>query len=326
MSENTAGDPAEYKEIIEKICALKKQKNAVILAHSYCLPEVQDIADFVGDSLGLSQTAAKTDADIIVFAGVRFMAESAAILSPDKKVLMPAPDAGCPMADMITAEQLRAEKAKYPGARVVCYVNSSAAVKAESDVCCTSSNALEVVSGIDADEILFVPDRNLGAYVAQHTGKTIRLWNGYCPIHDAFTADDEKEARIRCSRLTGSGEDPAQAVFLAHPECRREVLEKADRIFSTAGIINYIRNAPEQEKAFIIGTECGVLHKINAQNPEKTIIPLSEKAVCADMKKTTLPMILQALEKEEHVITVPEDIRKDAAKALDRMLEVLPQK
>ena len=302
------------ENIADRIRSLKEEKNAVILAHSYTRPEVQDIADVVGDSLGLSRAAVEMDAEIIVFAGVHFMAESAAILSPEKKVLLPAPDAGCPMADMITAEALRAAKKKYPGACVVCYVNSSAAVKAESDVCCTSANAAEVVNAVESDEILFVPDRNLGRYVAGLTDKTVHLWDGFCPVHDAFgTADVEAAKKVH-----------PNAVFPAHPECRSEVLSRADGVFSTAGIFGFVGKSTAEE--FIIGTENGVLPCLRQENPGKRFYPLSEKALCPNMKKPTLANILKVLETEENVVSVPEDIRVKAEKALNRMLEILPSK
>ncbi|WNY27646.1 quinolinate synthase NadA [Methanolapillus ohkumae] len=301
-------------EIIQRIRALKSEKNALLLAHNYARPEVQDIADIVGDSLALSQAAVDVDCDIIVFAGVHFMAESAYILSPQKKVLMPDADAGCPMADMVTVESLRAEKKKFPNAAVVCYVNSSAAVKAESDICCTSANAKEVVASLSEDEILFIPDKNLGRYISLHTDKTVHFWNGHCPVHQQITQGDVLDAK---------SEHP-NALFLAHPECRPDVLELADGIFSTAGIIKYA--AASNEKEFIIGTEQAMIHKLKKDSPDKIFYPVSPYAYCSNMKMATLPSILKALETENTAVTVPEDIRMRAKYALDRMLEVLPKK
>ncbi|WNY29139.1 Quinolinate synthase A [Methanimicrococcus stummii] len=300
-------------EILRRISELKEEKNAVILAHNYARAEVQDAADLVGDSFALSLAAVGTDADMIVFAGVHFMAESAYILSPQKTVLLPDADAGCPMADMVTADALRAAKKNYPDAAVVCYVNSSAAVKAESDVCCTSANAGEVVEAIDKDEILFVPDKNLGHYISTLTDKKVHLWNGFCPIHQQITAFDV---------LTAKAKHP-NAVFLAHPECRPEVLAHADGIFSTAGIIKYA--AVSDEKEFIIGTEQEMMHKLMKDSPDKSFYPVSKYAYCANMKMATLPSVLNALETETTKITVPEDIRVKAKKSLDRMLAAVPK-
>lgn len=300
-------------EILRRISELKKEKNAVILAHNYARAEVQDIADLVGDSFALSQAAVDLDADMIVFAGVHFMAESAYILSPQKTVLLPDADAGCPMADMVTVEALREAKKKFPGAAVVCYVNSSAAVKAESDVCCTSANAKEVVSAIEEDEILFVPDKNLGHYISTLTDKKVHLWDGFCPIHQQITEFDV---------LASKSQHP-NAVFLAHPECRPEVLKLADGIFSTAGIIKYA--AASDEKEFLIGTEQEMMHKLKKDSPDKSFYPVSKYAYCANMKMAALPSILNALETETTKITVPEDIRVKAKKALDRMLEAVPK-
>lgn len=301
------------EEIIRRISELKKEKNAVILAHNYARTEVQDTADLVGDSFALSQAAVDLDADMIVFAGVRFMAESASILSPQKKILLPDADAGCPMADMVTAEALRSARKKYPKAAVVCYVNSSADVKAESDVCCTSANASEVVSALEEDEILFIPDKNLGRYIASKTDKTVHLWDGYCPIHQQITEADVLSAK----------EKHPDAVFLAHPECRDEVLKHADGIFSTAGIIKFAARSDESE--FLIGTEQEMMHKLQKDSPKKAFYSVSKYAYCANMKMATLPSILKALETETTVITVPEEIRIKAKKALDRMLAAVPK-
>jgi len=300
-------------EIIERISQLKVEKNAVLLAHNYARAEVQDIADLVGDSFALSRAAVEFDAEMIVFAGVHFMAESAYILSPDKTVLLPDADAGCPMADMVTAEALREAKKKLPNAAVVCYVNSSAAVKAESDVCCTSANAREVISSIEEDEILFVPDKNLGRYVSKFTDKKVHLWDGFCPIHQQITAHD-----VLSAKKTHPG-----SVFLAHPECRPEVLELADGIYSTAGIIKYA--ATSEETKFLIGTEQEMMHKLVQDSPNKEFHAVSKYAYCSMMKMATLPSILNALETETTKITVPEEIRAKAEKALGRMLAAAPK-
>ena len=302
-----------HEEILRRISELKSEKNAVILAHNYARAEVQDAADLVGDSFALSRAAVDMDADMIVFAGVRFMAESAFILSPQKKVLLPDADASCPMADMITVEELRDAKKKYPKAAVVCYVNSTAAVKAESDICCTSANAKEVVESLDADEILFIPDKNLGHYISGKTDKTVHLWNGYCPIHQQITEADVLSAKAA----------HPNAVFLAHPECRRDVLSLADGIFSTAGIIKYAFESDSAE--FLIGTEREMIHKLVADSPGKSFYPVSKYAYCANMKMATLPSILNALETETTVITVPEEIRAKAQVSLDRMLAAIPK-
>jgi quinolinate synthase len=297
-------------ELIERIKELKLKRNAVILAHYYSRPEVQDIADFVGDSLGLSQEAVRQSADVIVFCGVHFMGESAAILCPDKTVLLPEIDAICPMADMVTIEGLKKEKEKHPDAPVVCYVNSSAVIKAESFICCTSANAVEVVNSLDADEIIFVPDKNLAAYVASRTDKRVIPWEGHCPTHHQIREEDVLKMKER----------HPEAKFIAHPECRPEVLELADKIASTIGMIRYAKNSPAQE--FIIGTECGLIHGLLKAAPEKKFYCVSEFAFCPSMKLVNLEEVLASLEKMQHIVTVPEDVRVRAKKALDRMLAV----
>jgi quinolinate synthase len=297
-------------ELIERIKELKLKRNAVILAHYYSRPEVQDIADFVGDSLGLSQEAVRQSADVIVFCGVHFMGESAAILCPDKTVLLPEIDAICPMADMVTIEGLKKEKEKHPDAPVVCYVNSSAVIKAESFICCTSANAVEVVNSLDADEIIFVPDKNLAAYVASRTDKRVIPWEGHCPTHHQIREEDVLKMKER----------HPEAKFIAHPECRPEVLELADKIASTIGMIRYAKNSPAQE--FIIGTECGLIHGLLKAAPEKKFYCVSEFAFCPSMKIVNLEEVLASLEKMQHMVTVPEDVRVRAKKALDRMLAV----
>jgi quinolinate synthase len=294
----------------DRIKRLKKEKNAIILAHNYQRGDVQDAADFVGDSFGLSQKAVSSGADVIVFCGVDFMAESAAVLNPEKTVLMPELNAQCPMAGMITPESLKLEKEKHPGAAVVCYVNTSAAVKAESDVCCTSANAIKVVNSMEADKILFIPDRNLALYVAANTEKKIIPWNGYCPTHHLILPGD----------ILLEKEEHPEALVLVHPECRPEVIALADKVLSTSGMLKYA--AQSSSKEFIIGTEIGLLHRLNRENPGKKFIPATRYAVCPNMKMNTVGSIIRALERNEHVIKVPEDIRKRAKLALDRMLEV----
>jgi quinolinate synthase len=298
-------------ELVDKILTLKKQKNAVFLVHNYQRGEVQDIADYIGDSLGLSQSAAKTDADVIVFCGVHFMAETAAIICPDKTVLLPDIHSGCPMADMITAEQLRQRKKELPGATVVCYVNSTAEVKAESDICCTSANALKVVESLDAGEILFVPDQYLGYYIASRTGREMHYWPGYCPTHVRITSDD----------ITRLKKEHPQAKALVHPECRPEVIELADEVLSTGGMIRYAEESGTRE--MIIGTESGIIYRLEKENPGKKFIAVSEKAICPNMKRITLEKVLWALEDMKHRVTVPEDIRLKARSAVDRMLEIV---
>ncbi|MGB8216506.1 MAG: quinolinate synthase NadA [Candidatus Methanoperedens sp.] len=295
---------------VERIKQLKKERNAIILAHNYQRGDVQDIADFVGDSFGLSQKAVSSGADVIVFCGVDFMAESAAVLNPEKTVLMPELSAQCPMAAMITPESLRSEKEKYPGAAVVCYVNTPASVKAESDICCTSANAVKVVNALPESEIIFVPDRNLALYVAAHTDKKIIPWNGYCPTHHLILPGD----------IMLEKEEHPDAEILVHPECRPDVVALADQVLSTAGMLKYAKQSASKE--FIIGTELGLLHRLNKENPDKIFIPATKYAVCPNMKMNTLGSIIRALERNEHVIKIPEGVRVKAKLALDRMLEV----
>jgi quinolinate synthase len=295
--------------LLDKIARLKKERNAVFLVHNYQLGEVQDIADFVGDSLELSQQAAKTKADVIVFCGVHFMAETAKLLNPEKIVLFPEIHAGCPMANMINAPRLREEKKKYPGAVVVCYVNTPAAVKAESDICCTSSNAVKIVQTVPADkQIMFVPDQYLGSWVARQTGRKMILWPGYCPTH----------ARIQAADITRLKKDFPNAKVLAHPECRTEVTDIADIVLSTGGMLRYARESDAQE--IIVGTEIGILHRLRKENPGKRFIPVTEQAVCPRMKLTTLESVLFSLENMTHQIKVPERIRVKAKEAVDKML------
>ncbi len=295
----------------ERILKLKEDRNAVILVHNYQRPEVQDIGDFVGDSLELSQKAAATGADVIVFCGVHFMAETAAILSPQKTVLLPDPRSGCPMADMITAEQLREKKKELPNATVVTYVNSSAEVKAESDYCCTSANGVKVVQNLDSQEILFVPDQYLGDYIAKTTGKKMTLWPGYCPTHVRILPED----------IIRRKKDYPQAHVVVHPECRPDVIALADEVLSTSGIIRYA--AREDVSELIVGTEVGILHRLRKENPGKKFIAASEKAVCPDMKRITLEKVINSLETMTPWVEVPEEIRVKAKAAVDRMLAVV---
>ena len=297
-------------EIVEKILALKKERNAVILAHNYQLGEVQDIADFVGDSLELSQDAAETGAGVIVFCGVRFMAETASILCPEKVVLLPDVNAGCLLADMITAEQLRAKKKEHPQAVVVCYVNSPAEVKAESDICCTSANAVRVVESLDAREILFVPDQYLGHYVSTKTGKKMILWPGFCPTH----------ARIRPEKIRELKREYPQAKVVVHPECTPEVIALADEVLSTGGMCRYAQRDDVRE--MIVGTELGIIHRLKKENPGKRFIPVSEQAICPDMKLITLEKVLWSLEDMSPEVNVPEGIRLRAKVAVDKMLKI----
>jgi len=297
--------------LIEEILRLKGERNAVILAHNYQLGEVQDIADFVGDSLELSQKAAQTDAEVIVFCGVHFMAETASILCPDKTVLLPDIHAGCPMADMITAEGLRQKKKEHPGATVVCYVNSSAEVKAESDVCCTSANAVRIVEKLaDGREILFVPDQYLGHYVSTKTGREMILWPGFCPTH----------LRIKSQDIIRMKQEHPRARVVVHPECRPEVIALADEVLSTGGLCRFAARTEAEE--VVVGTELGIIHRLRKENPDKRFIPASEQAVCPRMKLITLENVLWSLEEMAPEVKVPEEIRLRAKAAVDKMLEV----
>jgi quinolinate synthase len=295
----------------EGILKLRKERKAVILSHNYQRGEVQDIADFVGDSLELSQIAAKTDADVIVFCGVHFMAETAAILNPGKKVILPDAGAGCPMANMITAEQLRRQKQKMPQATVVTYINSTAAVKAESDYCCTSANGVKIVGSIDNPEIIFVPDQYLGDFIARRTGKILTLWPGYCPTHVRILPEDIASRR----------QEHPQAKVVVHPECRPDVIALADEALSTSGMIRYAARADVRE--LIVGTEVEILHRLKKENPGKQFYAASKKAVCPNMKKITLEKIAESLETMAPVVTVPEAIRVRAKRAVDRMLAIV---
>ncbi len=299
------------QELAEKIIQLKKERKAVILAHVYQLPEVQEVADFVGDSLGLSQQAANTDAEVIVFCGVRFMAETASILSPDKIVVLPEINAGCPMADMISPALLEKGKRENPGTTVVCYVNTTAGVKALCDIACTSANAVKVVASLpDDSKILFVPDRNLGEYISSRTGRSMSMWEGFCPTHNRLTREDIIKAKA---------EHP-EALVLVHPECRPEVVALADMVSSTTGMIDYAAESSARE--FIVGTEMGILHPLRKQCPGKKFYMASDKLVCPDMKSTTLEKVYTALKSLEPRITVSKDVREKAIHCLERMLAV----
>jgi len=296
-------------ELVERISALKKKRKAVMLVHNYQLGEIQDIADFVGDSLELSQKAAKTDADVIVFCGVHFMAETASILCPDKVVLLPDMNAGCPMANMITAERLRAKKKEHPQAVVVCYVNSSAEVKAESDICCTSANAIEVVESLGDREILFIPDQYLAHYVSVRTGRDMILWPGFCPTH----------VRIRPERIRELRQEYPQAKVVVHPECTPEVVDLADEVASTSGMCRYARQ--DDVKEMVVGTEMGLIHRLRKENPGKRFIPVSEQAICPNMKLITLEKILWSLEEMSPEVKVSQDVRLKAIAAVNKMLQ-----
>lgn len=326
--------PPDNSRLIQEILRLKERRNAIILAHNYQRPEIQDIADFVGDSLELSRTAATKECDVIVFCGVHFMAESASILSPQKTVLLPELEATCPMADMIEVSSsrevwktfpgydiqpsfvfpheftLKDIKSKYPEAPVVCYVNTTAQVKAESYICCTSANVIKVVESLPTDTVICVPDKNLSLWAQKHTKKKVISWDGFCHVHDRITKDDVVMARKKHPK----------ALFMAHPECRLEVLEMADHVTSTSGMLRFAKASEAEE--FIVGTETGIIHRLKKESPEKTFYPLRKDMICPNMKKTTLKSVLHALENMKNVIKVPEEIRIPAKKALDRMLEI----
>ncbi len=304
-------ETANVVELSRKIKELKEKRKAVILAHFYQRPEVQDVADFVGDSLQLARQAADTDAEVIVFCGVYFMAESAKILSPEKIVLLPEAEAGCPLADMASAPAVRAKKEEIPDCLVVAYVNSSAAVKAESDVCCTSANAPKVVSSLPSERpVLFVPDRNLGDYVSRQTGRALIPWDGYCHVHDCLTAAEIETARAA----------HPEAAVVVHPESPPEVIELADHVASTGGMIKYAGSAPAS--SFIIGTEQGLLYPLQKACPNKSFYPAASHMICPSMKLTTLEKVKRVLEDLAPRIEVAPEIRDRARKALTRMLEL----
>ncbi len=303
----------EYHDTIEKkIQELKKKRNAVILAHNYQLPEVQDVADFHGDSLELSRMAAKTTASVIVFCGVHFMAETASILCPKKLVIMPDLFAGCPMANMITVEDLKKLKEKHPKAVAVGYVNTSAEVKAELDVCCTSTNAVAVINALkDKEEIIFVPDKYLTDYVSTQTGRKLISWNGFCPTHIKILPEDIKREK----------KFHPFAKVMAHPECLPQVVSMADAVLSTSKMCKFAKE--NEAKEFIVATENGIIYRLKQDNPAKEFYPASERAVCPNMKRTTQEKILWALEELKEEVRVPDDIRLRAKKAIDRMLEIV---
>jgi len=302
----------EFKELEEEIKELKKKRNAVILAHNYQLPEVQEVADFRGDSLELSRIAAKTDAKVIVFCGVHFMAETASILCPEKKVIMPDINAGCPMANMITAGDLRKLKKGHPKAVAVGYVNTSAEVKAELDFCCTSTNAVAVVNALhDSKEIIFVPDKYLADYVSKKTGRKLISWNGFCPTHVKILPEDVKREK----------KFHPKAMVLVHPECLPQVVALADAALSTSQMAKFARETEAGE--MIIGTEVGLIYRLKNDNPTKEFYPASERAVCPNMKRTTQEKIVWALEELKEEVRVSDDIRLRAKKAIDRMLEII---
>ncbi len=301
-------------DLAKKIELLRKELDAVILAHNYQIAEVQNIADHVGDSLELSQLAAKSSAKVIVFCGVHFMAESAAMLAPDKVVLLPEIAAGCPLADMISVEKLKTLKSENPKAVVATYINSTAAVKAEADICITSANAIEVINSLETDEVIVVPDGNLANFISKNSGKKIIEWPGHCITHQRVTTDDVCYAR----------EKYPDAVIIVHPECRPGVVEMADAALGTGGMIKYSKNTAARE--IIIGTEEGMLHRLKKECPEKSFKLLSSSLICPNMKYTNLEKICNAMEKMEYRITVPDDIREQAVKSLQRMLKTLPGK
>jgi len=325
-------DPSALRD---QILRLKEEKRALILSHNYQRDEVQEIADFVGDSLELSRIASTRDCDMIVFCGVHFMAESASILSPEKTVLLPEQDAGCPMADMIKVDEprqvrkkfpgfdnppsyvyppeftLRDMKKRYPGVPVVAYVNTTAEVKAESDICCTSANVVRVIESLPGDTVICVPDKNLSMWAAKNTKKKVIAWDGYCNVHERVTVKDVERARREHPR----------AVLMAHPECRLEVLERADHVTSTSGMLRFATASPESE--FVVGTEIGLMYRLRKENPHKLFYPLRNDMVCPNMKKTTLQSVLRAFRENISVVRVPEHIRIPAKGSLDRMLDVV---
>jgi quinolinate synthase len=299
------------KSIEEKIQDLKRERGAIIIAHNYQPDEVQAIADFTGDSLELSRKAAELNEEVIVFCGVHFMAETAAILSPEKTILLPDRFAGCPMADMITAEQLKAKKAEHPDAVVITYVNSSAAIKAESDLCCTSSNAMKIVRSVPADkEIIFVPDTHLGHYVQEQLGREMIIWDGYCPTH----------SRIREEDIRREKEEHPNAKIMAHPECPQGIRDMADMLLSTGQMVTTAKESEHAE--FIVATEMGMLYRLRNENPDKKFYSVSDRAVCPNMKKIDLEKVLWALEDMKYQITVPEEMANKARRSIEAMLEL----
>lgn len=297
--------------IKERIAEWKERRNGVLLVHNYQRAEVQAIADFLGDSLGLSREAASTEADVIVFCGVHFMAETASILSPDKTVLIPDEKAGCPMADMISADELRGMKSDHPDAAVVCYVNSTAEVKAESDLCCTSANAVKIVESIDPDRpVIFVPDKYLGTWTARQTGRDLILWEGYCPTHASITPTDVEKAR----------REHPDAVVMVHPECLPEVAQMADAVESTSGMCRFAAETDADE--ILVGTEIGLIERLRRENPGKDFYAVSSAAVCPNMKLHTLEKILWSLEEMQTEVRVPPDVAEKARRSIEAMVEV----
>jgi quinolinate synthase len=309
-------DDIKYNETLKrKIAKLKKKRNAVIIAHNYQRDEVQEIADIGGDSLALAQAAVRTDAEVIVFCGVHFMAESAAILNPGKRVLIPVLEAGCPLADMITPEKLRAKRKQFPDAAVVCYVNTSAEIKAESDIACTSSNAVEVVKSLKEKRVIFVPDKNLGRYVrSQVPEKEMILWEGFCPTH--IRVQEEDVIRAKKEHLA--------AEVVAHPECNPEVLALSDHICSTGGMFKYVKQSKTKE--FIISTESGMLYKLQKENPDKKFYLPTQNLVCANMKLITLGWVAHSLDKMVYEVRVSDEVREKAMRSLNKMLQVTGEK
>lgn len=293
----------------EEITRLKEEKNAIILVHNYQRPKVQDVADYLGDSLGLSRKASNTNADMIVFCGVTFMAETAKILSPDKTVLLPRKEAGCPMADMVSSEEVIALREKYPNAKVVSYVNTNADVKAVTDVCCTSSNAVEVVRNIEADRVIFIPDRNLASYVGRFVDKEIIPWDGYCYVHERITKDEVLKAK----------EKYPDALLLVHPECNPPVIDIADEVLSTQGMVDFVGES--DNKRFLIGTEEGILYRLKKENPDKEFYPAGTPKICQNMKRTTLDDVYLALKDAQYPIEIPNEIISSAKRALEAMLQ-----
>ncbi|MGG0756409.1 quinolinate synthase NadA [Brevibacillus laterosporus] len=299
-------------ELRERLFQLKEERNAIILAHFYQRPEIQEVADFIGDSFGLAQKAKETKADVILFCGVHFMGESAKILNPNKTVIIPDERAGCPMADMVNVEGLRKVKAQHPNAKVVAYINTSADVKAETHICCTSSNAQRVIESVDSNEIIWVPDKNLGHYVSQFTSKKMIIWEGYCNTHDQLSVQDI---------MLMKAEHP-EALVVVHPECRPEVVALADYVGSTTGILKFCRESNQKE--FIIGTEDGTRYMLEKDSPNKQFYFASKYLVCPNMKVNTLKKCVEALETLKPQIYVPEHVANAARASLERMLEVAP--
>jgi len=302
---------AHIKEVQEKIRDLLDKRNALLLVHNYQRPEVQDIADLCGDSLELSIKASQTDAEVIVFCGVHFMAETACILCPDKKVLIPVPTAGCPMADMITAKELKEKRQEIPDALVISYVNTTAEVKAESDLCCTSANAIQIANSVEPSiQIFMTPDKNLAKYTKKYTDRKISYWDGYCPVHNNLSVEQVMNVK----------KAHPEAIFLAHPECPPDVLDLADEIKSTSGMIGFATSSKKRE--FIIGTEIGILYPLSKAAPDKLFIPADPNMICADMKKTGLKDVLNTLENMKPQVNVPDKTRLKAKKAVERMLAI----